>query len=261
MDMQLKGKNILVTASSRGIGKAIAEQLAKEGANLILCSRSEEQLLELASSLQTQYGIEAVGRKVDLSSRTSIDELIAWLHTSCPTLDGLVCNTGGPPKGNLMTLDEQDWADAFQLQLMSIVRLIKGCLPLLAVNGGNILTIASSSVKQPIPGLLLSNTFRTAVAGFMKSIASECAEQRVLVNTLCPGRIATDRIAELDHSLAAETSQSIEVIQAQFERAIPLGRYGQPQELAAFAAFLLSPLNSYMTGSAFLFDGGMVQAL
>lgn len=145
--------------------------------------------------------------------------------------------------------------------MMSVVRLIRGFHPLLAKQGGRIVTIASTSVKMPIPGLVLSNTFRTGVVGLMKTLSIEFAKDDILLNTVCPGRIMTDRIMELDSLKAERDNQSIEVVRQALSQDIPLGRYGEPHELATIAAYLLSPLNSYMTGSVFYVDGGAVKSL
>ena len=261
MDLQLKGKAAVVTASSKGLGRAIAEQLAAEGARLLLCSRDEQSVCELAARLQEAYGVEAAGMAVDLSSPEQIGWLVQQAKDRFGQVDALVCNAGGPPSGSFMSIEEEAWLHAIQLNLLSVVRLTKGFYPLMKERGGRVLTVASSSVKVPIPGLVISNTLRTGVVGLMKTLSVEWGPDGILLNTICPGRINTDRLIELDSARAAREQRSVEDIRRQIVGDIPLGRYGEPEELAATAAFLLSPRNSYMTGSAFYVDGGAVKAI
>lgn len=261
MDLGLKGKVAVVTASSKGLGRAIAEQLAAEGARLLLCSRDEQAICDTASQLQQKYGVQAEGLAVDLSSAEQISWLVQQAADRYGTVDALVCNAGGPPSGSFLSFDEKAWERAVQTNLMSVVRLTRGFYPLMKEHGGRIVAIASSSVKVPIPGLVLSNTLRTGVIGLMKTLSIEWARDGILLNTVCPGRIMTDRLAELDALKAAREQKTLDEIQREQASEIPLGRYGEPQELAAVAAFLLSPKNSYMTGSVYHVDGGLVKAL
>ncbi|WP_282941695.1 SDR family oxidoreductase [Paenibacillus sp. RC67] len=261
MDLKLRGKTAVVTASSKGLGRAVAEQLAAEGANLLLCSRNEEAIANTAQEIRNQYDVKVESLAVNVSSMEDISMMIDQASNHFDSVDALVCNAGGPPSGSFLSFDDAAWEKAFFGNMMSVVRLIRGFHPLLAKQGGRIVTIASTSVKMPIPGLVLSNTFRTGVVGLMKTLSIEFAKDDILLNTVCPGRIMTDRIMELDSLKAERDNQSIEVVRQALSQDIPLGRYGEPHELATIAAYLLSPLNSYMTGSVFYVDGGAVKSL
>jgi 3-oxoacyl-[acyl-carrier protein] reductase len=261
MDLYLKDKKVVVTASSKGLGRAIAEQLAAEGAHLLLCSRDEQSIQTTADEIRKRYSAEVEAMAIDVSSSEDIASLTAYAGERFGRIDALVCNVGGPPSGSFLSLDDAAWEKAFYGNLMSVVRLIRGFHPMLKEQGGRIVTIASTSVKVPIPGLILSNVFRTGVVGLMKTLSLELAEDSILVNTVCPGRIQTDRLLELDSQRAKRDHVSLEDIQQAVSKEIPLGRYGEPHELASLAAYLLSPRNSYMTGSVFYVDGGAVKAL
>ncbi|MBP1156120.1 MULTISPECIES: SDR family oxidoreductase [unclassified Paenibacillus] len=261
MDLRLKGKNAVVTASSKGLGRAVAEQLAAEGASLLLCSRDEQAVCDVAAQLGQKYGVEVAGMGVDLSSPEQISWLVQQASDRFGHVDALVCNAGGPPSGSFLSLDEEAWLHAFQLNLMSVVRLTKGFYPLMKDQGGRVVTIASSSVKVPIPGLVLSNTLRTGILGLMKTLSIEWGPDGILLNTVCPGRIMTDRLIELDSINASLEGKAVEEVRESMTKDIPLGRYGEPEELASMATYLLSPRNSYMTGSVFYIDGGMVKAI
>jgi 3-oxoacyl-[acyl-carrier protein] reductase len=177
-------------------------------------------------------------------------------------VDVLVNNAGGPRAGGFDALDDDAWQEGFELNLLSAVRLIRGVLPHMREQGwGRIVTIASSSIKQPLDNLLLSNTYRVAILGLAKSLAIEFAPDGVLVNTVGPGRIDTDRVAGLDATRAEKAGISIEEVRKQTEKAIPLGRYGTAEEFAKVATFLLSGANTYLTGQHFLVDGAMVKAI
>mgnify|MGYP001208090869 CR=1 FL=1 len=261
MDLELKGKTALVSAASRGIGRAIAERLAREGANVYLCSRDGRAVEELAARLRDLYGVRAKGTAVDLGSAEEIERWVRSAGEEAGRIDALLCNTGGPPPGTILDLADAEWDLAYRTLLMSAVRLLRASHPYLKRAGGRVLAIASTSVKTPIPGLVLSNTFRAGVVALMKTLAAEWAKDGILLNTICPGRVQTERVDQLDIADAVTLGISAEEMRAARMRDIPLGRYGTTEELAEFAAFLLSPRNSYMTGSVYNFDGGMVRSL
>ena len=262
MDLGLGGKTALVTASSKGLGRAIAIELAREGARVVISSRDEEALARAASEIREETGAEVEYRAADLANAADIEALMAHATDRLGGIDILVNNAGGPPTGNFADLDDGAWDLAFRQIIMSLVRCVRGVLPSMRDRGGGrIVNVASSSVKQPIDNLLLSNTFRAGLAGLAKSLSLELAPDGILVNTLGPGRILTGRTESVDAGQAESRGVSVEEVRGEFAARIPLGRYGTPEEFARVAAFLASPANSYVTGQAVLVDGGMVRAL
>ncbi|MFP3840799.1 SDR family oxidoreductase [Bacillus safensis] len=261
MDVKLTGKKALVAASSQGIGKAIAFALAKEGADVMLSGRHEQTLKETVNELSPFAKGQLTYQVCDVSDAKQIKALVQAAAGDEQRLDILVNNTGGPKTGTLDTLTDEDWIESFQLHLLSYIRLLKEALPYLKKCGARVLNIASMSVKEPIPGLMLSNTFRPAIAGWTKTVAQELAKDGILINTLAPGKIETDRVKQLEKHRAQRENRTVEEIKAQAEQAIPLGRYGQPEEFAAYAAFLLSEANTYMTGQTLIIDGGLTKSL
>ncbi|MEH7110144.1 MULTISPECIES: SDR family oxidoreductase [Bacillaceae] len=261
MDLNLKGKTALVAASSQGLGFAIAEQLVREGANVMISGREEDKLLKKVKELEAIGPGKAAFQTANITKVEDLKQLVTKTVERFGSIQLLVNNAGGPPAGSFEDLNDEAWQASFELNLLSYVRLIREALPYLKQHGGKILNIASSSIKEPIPGLILSNTFRTGIIGLSKTLASELASYNILINTLAPGRIATDRVKHLDQINADRQGVSIEAIEAQVKAGIPLKRYGTPEEFASVAVFLLSDANSYMTGSAFLVDGGMVKSI
>lgn len=262
MNLGLKGKVVLVTASSRGLGKAIATEYAREGARVMIAARNEDELKKTADEIFSLTGSEVDYCVTDVSNRLDIDNLFERTINRFGKLDVLITSAGGPPGGTFNDFEDEVWEQVFQTNLLSVVRLIRGAIPhLRAVGGGRIINIASTSVKQPIEGLLLSNTFRAGILGLSKSISIEFAPENILINTVAPGRIDTDRTRHLDQLKAELTEKTVEEIQIQSKKNIPIGRYGTPQEFAKTVVFLGSEANSYVTGQALLIDGGMVRAL
>jgi 3-oxoacyl-[acyl-carrier protein] reductase len=261
MDLNLTGKTALVVASSQGLGFAIAERLVKEGANVMISGREEEKLKQKARQLESIGRGKAAYQKTDITNPEGIKQLVKITAETFHGIDILVNNAGGPPAGSFEELSDDEWQMSFELNLLSYVRMIRAALPYLKVQGGKILNIASTSIKEPIPGLILSNTFRTGIVGLSKTLASELAPYNILINTIAPGRIATDRVKHLDQMNADKQGFDLETIESQMKAGIPLKRYGKPEEFANVAAFLLSDANSYMTGSSFLVDGGMIKAI
>ncbi|MCG1020300.1 SDR family oxidoreductase [Sutcliffiella horikoshii] len=261
MELNLKGKTALVLASSQGLGKAIAASFVQEGINVVLASRNEEKLLEVESELKNLEGGQVSYIPTDITDPNQIKQAVQHAMDTYGQLDILVNNAGGPPAGSFEHITDEQWQQAFELNLLSYVRTIREALPHLKKNGGKIINIASSSIKEPIPGLLLSNTFRTGIVGLTKTLASELAQDNILINTVAPGRIATDRVAFLDEVNAEKQGITKTEMEEKVKAGIPLGRYGEPEEFAKVVTFLVSDANSYMTGSSFLVDGGMVKSI
>lgn len=261
MDLNLSGKTALVIASSQGLGFAIAEQLVREGTNVMISGRDEEKLIKKAVELE-RIGLGKVSfQKTDITENEDIKRLVSKTIEVFGSLHLLVNNAGGPPAGTFEDLTDEDWQNAFDLNLLAYIRAIREALPYLKKQGGRILNIASSSIKEPIPGLILSNTFRTGIVGLSKTLASELAPHNILINTIAPGRIATDRVKHLDQITADKQGMELESVESRMKAQIPLKRYGTPKEFANIAVFLLSDANTYMTGSSFLVDGGMIKSI
>ncbi|MGO2696507.1 SDR family oxidoreductase [Bavariicoccus seileri] len=262
MDLGLTGKNVLVLASSQGLGKASAIEFVKEGANVVISSRNEEKLEAV------QNEVEALNLSgtihyfpTDVTSTQKLSNLVDYTVKTLGGIDVLVNNAGGPPSGSFTDFTDDDWENAFHLNLLSYVRTIRLALPYLKKHGGHIINIASSSIKEPIDGLILSNTFRLGIVGLSKSLANELGPFNILVNTVAPGRVLTDRINFLDNIKAEKTGQTTEEVRKQDEKQIPLRRLGDPEEFAKAVVFLSSSANSYITGSSILVDGGKVRAI
>lgn len=263
MDLGLKDKSVIVLASSKGLGKATAHQFAAEGARVFLASRDEDTLEETAAEIREGTGNPNVAYSVcDIKNADSIKQLVVKAVSKHGPIDVLINNAGGPPAGSFDDVDDDAWQHAFELNLLSFTRAIREVLPhMRKQGGGRILNFASSSIKEPIDGLILSNTFRAGITGLSKSLSQELAGDNILINTIGPGRIGTDRVDHLDGVNAQKQDISIEEVKQEAENKIPMGRYGEPEEFARIAAFLCSTANTYMTGQSFLVDGGMVKAL
>ncbi len=261
MDYSFQGKTALVLASSQGLGQAIAEKLAAGGAEVMIASRNERKLQETKERLNGLTGAKVDYTVCDLTKPEEIQRLVKKTVDQFGKIDILINNAGGPPAGMFEEMSDEQWQQAFELNLLSYVRVIREALPHLKKQGGRIVNIASSSIKEPIPGLILSNTFRTGIVGLSKTLAEELAPYNILVNTAAPGRIATDRVRHLDEVNAKKQGISVEEQEDKMKKKIPLGRYGRPEEFANVVAFLASDANTYVTGSSLLIDGGMVRSI
>lgn len=263
MNLGLTDKVAVVMASSKGLGKATALELAREGATVVLSSRSEEALEKAAADIKQTTGNNNVHfQTCDMSSEKDIQSLFQFVTDKFGRIDVLINNTGGPKSGGFDAIADNDWYAAFDQNLLSYIRTARAVLPHMKKQQfGRIINVSSSSTKEVIDGLILSNTFRAGMVGFSKTLAREVAADNIMVNTVGPGRIATDRVAELNQIAADKQGVSIETIIKNSEAQIPSGRFGEPEEFGKIVAFLASSANSYLTGQSLVIDGGLLKAL
>ena len=262
MDLGLKDKVVIVGGASKGIGQATALAFAKEGAKVVMCARNPELLEESAAEIRSGTGAEVLPVAGDLSQLEATDKLVHETIATFGTVHVLVPNTGGPPLGGFGDVDDAAWESAFSLNFLSIVRLIRNVLPYMQKQQwGRIVSIMSMSVKEPIDGLILSNGVRPAVIGMAKTLSREVGKHNVTINTVLPGRILTDR---LKGSLAIRAEKSglpLEQVLEESGKDIPLGRIGEPAEMANGIVFLCSEAASYITGVSLQIDGGALRGL
>ncbi|SEP87039.1 3-oxoacyl-[acyl-carrier protein] reductase [Virgibacillus subterraneus] len=263
MDLQLKGKSVLVTAASKGLGRAIATEFAKEGAHVLISSRSESTLSSTVKDIQQETGNDNISYIVcDMKNAEEIKQMAKHAVSVNGTIDVLVNNAGGPPAGKFADMSDEDWYHAFELNLLSFIRTTREVIPYMKKQGlGHIVNIASSSIKQSLDNLILSNTMRPAIVGLAKSLAREFAEDNILINTVGPGTIETDRVLELNQKKSDEQGVSVEGVKQEAVQQIPMKRYGKPDEFAKAIVFLASGANTYITGQSLIIDGGQVKAL
>ncbi|MBM4160796.1 MAG: SDR family oxidoreductase [Ignavibacteria bacterium] len=257
MDLGLKDKVALVTASSQGLGKASAMALAAEGAKLVICSRNEKHIQAAADEIRYKAGAAVTPLVADVSRKDDISRVVGAAVKEYGKVDILVNNAGGPPTGHILSLPEEEWERGVQLTLMSVVRLMREVLPFMEKQKwGRIITIVSIAAKQPINELLISSTLRPGILGLSKVLSNQYAKYNITVNTVCPGLILTKRQEELSASRAAEKSMTFDEYLAESARAIPAGRLGRPEEIGSVVAFLASERASYINGVNLLVDGG-----
>lgn len=260
MDLGLKDKVALVAAASRGLGKAAALALAQEGAAVAVCSRSE-RILATADEIQRQTGSPALAVVADVTVPSDCNRFVAEALARFGQIDILVLNAGGPPPGGFLSLRPEDWEAAYQLTVMSAVRLCYAAVPhLLARGSGCILASLSYSVKQPIENLILSNALRLAVIGLMKSLAAELGPKGIRVNSINPGWTWTERVETLLADRARRAGSTVEEEKRQLSSEIPLGRMATVEEYGRVVAWLASPAACYIHGQAIFFDGGITRA-
>lgn len=264
MDLGLRGKSVLVTAASAGIGRATALAFAHEGARVALCARDTAALEAAAGDIRTAVpGTDVLAIRCDLTDGAQIDAMVAQVVAKFGTVHVLVNNAGGPPPGTSAQVGDADWQRAFELTLMSAVRCTRAALPhMRRQRWGRVINVSSYSVKQPIPDILLSNSLRLGVSGWAKTLATEVARDNVLVNTVGPGWTRTDRVTQMLGARAAAQGAGATAADAEatIVRNVPLGRLGEPAEIADVIVFLGSERASFVTGTFLAVDGGVVQS-
>lgn len=262
MDLGIAGRVAVVAAASRGLGRAVAEALAAEGVRLALGARGAEALERTAAEIRERSGAAVLAHPVDVGDPEAAAGFVRAAEAEFGQVDILVTNAGGPPPTRLANTTPEEWKRALDENLLSCVHLARAALPgMRERRWGRILAIASVSVKQPVPDIILSNTARAGIAGFMKSLANEAAPYGVLANVLCPGFTRTDRLTELAAHLAETRGTPEEAVYREWAKDIPLGRVGEPEEFGAAAAFLASERASYITGTTLQVDGGHIRSL
>src|SRR5262245_12557853 len=262
MDLGLRGKVALVAAASKGLGRAVAEELAAEGAKLAICSRDGSAIETVGREIARASGVEVLARAADVSRVAEVAALVDATLARFGRVDVLVTNSGGPPAGRFETLDAALWQKAAELVLFAPVELARRVLPgMQERRWGRILNVTSIAVKQPVENLMLSNSLRAAVTGWARTLANEVGAYGVTVNNLLPGYTRTERVVELSNVISKREGITAEQAVARWEREIPLGRLAEPREFAALAAFIASERAGYITGQSIAADGGWIKAL
>ena len=262
MDLGLYGKRALVTAASRGLGYAAAKGLAHEGVRVVINSRSTQRINASADTLRAETNAEVIAVSGDVSDPSTPARIVEKAVEALGGLDILITNSGGPPAGNFEKFDDETWQQSIELIFLSHVRLIRAALPhLRKSDSASVLTVTSYSIKQPIPGLVLSNSIRSATAGLTKTLALELGGEGIRFNSILPAWTETERVYELMAHRARVNHSTVEDEMVKQAKDSPLGRMGTPQEFANVAVFLVSPAASYITGLMLSIDGGMYKGI
>jgi 3-oxoacyl-[acyl-carrier protein] reductase len=262
MDFGIKDKVAIVAASSKGLGKAVALGLAREGVKLTICARGKDELEKTADEIIKETSVEVLPIPADVSRTEDIHKVVTRTLDKYSRVDIMVNNAGGPPPGTFHDFSLDDWQKAVELNLFSTIAFCGKVLPRMKENNwGRIVNITSMSVKQPVDGLILSNTVRAGVVGLSKTLSNEFAPFNITVNNVCPGRIHTDRITQLANDRAKKEGKSFEEVISAMEQDIPVGRIGRPEELANLVVFLASERASYITGTTIQVDGGVTKGI
>jgi 3-oxoacyl-[acyl-carrier protein] reductase len=262
MDLGIKDKVAVVAASSKGLGKAVALGLAREGVKLTICARGRDELERTEKEIVSETSADVLALECDVSKTAEIKKVVDETIKKYSKIDIMVNNAGGPPTGGFLDFSLEDWQRAIELNLFSTIKFTKEVLPRMREQKwGRIVNITSIAVKQPIDGLILSNTARAAVIGLAKTISNEYGQYNITVNNVCPGRILTDRIIHLANEKAKKEGRSIDEALSIMELDIPMRRIGKPEELANLVVFLASERASYITGTTIQADGGFTRGL
>jgi 3-oxoacyl-[acyl-carrier protein] reductase len=262
MDLGIRSRVAVVAASSRGMGRAVAEALAAEGCNVAICSRDSDAIARTGAEIRQRHGVEVFAHAVEMTDPDQVASFVSGAREKLGPVTICVANCGGPPLGRFEDFSLDDWRRAFELSFVSTLSLIRETLPdMKAAGWGRVVSITSTSVKQPIDGLILSNAIRGSVVGLMKSLAGEYGKHNILFNNVGPGLTATERLLTNAGKRAAAEGRSREEVLASMTAAAPLGRVAQPEEFASVVAFLCSEGASYVTGSSVMVDGGLVKSV
>jgi 3-oxoacyl-[acyl-carrier protein] reductase len=262
MELGLGGRVALVGGSSRGLGFAIARELAAEGCRVALCGRDPAVLGEAHRHIADETGADVFSLAVNLSVADEVDRLLEATRQEFGAVDILVTNTGGPPAGPFEAHTADTWRGAIAQNLESVLNLARGVLPdMKERRWGRIINVTSIAVKQPVDGLILSNSVRAAVTGFARTLANETAAFGITVNSVMPGYTRTERLVDLARHRAHAAGTDVAAVYAGYEREVPMHRLGEPDELAALVAFLASERASYITGTSIPVDGGWIRSL
>lgn len=262
MDLGIRGKVAIVAASGKGLGKAAAFGFAREGSNPVMCDIDKESLFEAAEEIKGATGVQPLAVVADVTVESDVKALIENAIERYGRIDILVTNAGGPPPASFVDIRIEQWRKGIELNLMSTIYLCREVIPYMRKNKwGRIINITSVAVKQPIAGLILSNTSRSGVIGLSKSLSNELARDNILVNCVCPGYTLTKRVEDLAAGQAAKLGIKVEEVIRDYEKDIPMGRLGRPEELANLILFLASERASYITGTAIQCDGGYVKGI
>lgn len=260
MNLGLKGKIALVTASSRGIGRAIAQGLATEDCRIIICSRNKDNLLKAAQQIEAKTGKSITPIQVDLCQKDSIEQFLERINQQFSTIDILINNAGGMPYKRHYELNQEDWQRSFDLTFMSQVNITEALIPQMKKQSwGRVIFVTSVAAKQP--GMLIAHSQRASVVAYAKSLANELGQHNILVNSICPSFVVTDKYYEVADEVARRKGSCREEVTKQWMKSVPLGRPASPEEVANLALFLASEQASYITGTCIQVDGGFVKGL